>query len=348
MEGGNSTQIFFTLRPRPTVQVAFESMIFLIIDLLAFTGNLLVCLAMYRNPRLRTTTNIYITALALSDIGSSLIVQPMTVGTLMTGQWVADYEGCKIHGFFNLFFGYVSIQTMALTAVNRYFRVVKAKYYKKIFGTKKSIIYIVALWGCMSVIVWLPPTANLSMYMFFSDNAVCAQVSLTSEVASVVFEAIFFNVLPLSIIIFSYYNVSKTIRQHNASVATTLHSNQGGSGGGSSSLSVEEIRITRTLFALVVAFVLCTFPAYTIFGLLRLQVAKLESVPRPLSLTANALIFISSAINPFLYGVMNKPFRQEFKEILMCKWNNVQVQPFSSNASRSGPSTTMTSTKSTV
>ena len=335
----------FPLTPRTTVQVAFESMIFLMIDLLAFTGNLLVCLAMYRNPRLRTTTNIYITALALSDIGNALLVQPMTVGTIMTGKWVSGYEGCKVHGFFNLFFGYVSIQTMALTAINRYFRVVKSKYYKKIFSTKKSITYIVVLWACISVIVWLPPTASLSFYMFFPDNAVCAQVSLESEVASVVFEAIFFNVLPLAIIIFSYYNVSKTIRQHNASVATTLHSNQA-SGGGSSSLSVEEIRITRTLFALVVGFVFCTFPAFTIFGLLRLQVTKLESIPRPLSLTANALIFISSAINPFLYGVMNKPFRQEFKAILSCKWGNTQVNPLTSTSGSSGPSTSMTNKSS--
>ena len=339
-------QHLYPLEPRTTVQVVFESMIFLVIDLLAFTGNLLVCLAMYRNRRLRTTTNIYITALALSDIGSSLIVQPMTVGTLMTGKWVSGYEGCKVHGFFNLFFGYVSIQTMALTAVNRYFRVVKANYYKKIFTTKKSIVYVIVLWACMSIIVWLPPTANLSFYMFFPDNAVCAQVSLTNEVATVVFEAIFFNVLPLSIIIFSYYNVSKTIRSHNAKVATTLHSNRAPQGGGSSSLSVEEIRITRTLFALVVGFVICTFPAFTIFGLLWLRVTNLESIPRPLSLTANALIFISSAINPFLYGVMNKSFRDEFKEILTCKWNKPQVIPLAGNTSTSGPSTSTTATKS--
>ena len=85
----------FPLVPRSTAQVVGESMIFLTIDLLAFSGNLLVCLAMYRNPRLRTTTNIYITTLAVSDILNSLIVQPLTVGTIMTGRWVAGSYGLQ-------------------------------------------------------------------------------------------------------------------------------------------------------------------------------------------------------------------------------------------------------------
>lgn len=313
------------LPPRSTSQVAGESLIFLIIDLLAFFGNSLVCLAMYRNPRLRTTTNIYITALALSDILSSLIVQPLTVGTLMTGHWVAGKEGCKVHGFFNLFFGYVSIQTMTLTAVNRYFRVVKTKYYSKIFTNTRSMLYVVVVWVAISITVWIPPTAGWSFYIFFPNNAVCAQVFI-NEIASVTYEAIFFNLIPIVIVAFCYYNVSKTIRQHNVNVAHTL--NRGGSGR---ALSLDEIRITRTLFALVVAFVLCTAPAFTIFGLLRLRIASFTAIPRGVSLMANALIFISSAVNPFLYGVMNTSFRTEFKKILRFSCSKGHYDPNSSS-----------------
>ena len=312
---------------RSTAQVAGESLIFLTIDLLAFFGNLLVCVAMYRNPRLRTTTNIYITALALSDILNSLIVQPLTLGTLMTGRWVAGIEGCKVHGFFNLFLAYVSIQTMTLTAVNRYFRVVKTRYYHKIFSNTKSILHLVVLWAVISITVWTPPTAGWSTYFFFPNNAVCAQVFI-NEIASVTYEAIFFNIIPIAIVAFCYYNVSKTIRQHNVNVTHTL--NQGGSGR---ALSLEEIRITRTLFALVVAFVLCTAPAFTIFGLLRLRLTSFTSIPRGVSLMANALIFLSSAVNPFLYGVMNTSFRTEFKEILRFSCSKGRYEPNSSTAS---------------
>ena len=320
--------------PRSTAQVVGESMIFLTIDLLAFSGNLLVCLAMYRNPRLRTTTNIYITTLAVSDILNSLIVQPLTVGTIMTGRWVAGSYGCKVHGFFNLYLSYVSIQTMTLTAVNRYFRVVKPKYYHKVFSNTKSILYVVVLWSVISLTVWLPPTTGWSLYMFFPDNSVCAQV-FVNEIASVTYEAIFFNLVPISVVAFCYYNVSKTIRQHNANVAASINR---------ASLSVEEIRITRTLFALVVAFVLCTVPAFTIFGLLRLRLTSFTSIPRGVSLMANALIFTSSAVNPFLYGVMNNSFRMEFKKILSCHCQKGHYEPNSS--SQGDANSTNTSSRS--
>ena len=48
------------------------------LNVLSLTGNLLVCIAVYQNARLRTTTNLYIIALAVSDLMSVGIKYSLT------------------------------------------------------------------------------------------------------------------------------------------------------------------------------------------------------------------------------------------------------------------------------
>ena len=43
-----------------------------ILNVLSLLGNILVCISVYRNSRLRTTSNLYIIALALSDLISAV------------------------------------------------------------------------------------------------------------------------------------------------------------------------------------------------------------------------------------------------------------------------------------
>ena len=62
----------------------FEACICLLMNAVALTGNLLVCFAVYKNSRLRTTTNLYIVSLAGTDLLSATLVMPFTAGVLIT------------------------------------------------------------------------------------------------------------------------------------------------------------------------------------------------------------------------------------------------------------------------
>ena len=48
-------------------------------------GNRLICIDVYRNARLRTSTNLYIISLAISDIINAVIAMPFTVGVVTIG-----------------------------------------------------------------------------------------------------------------------------------------------------------------------------------------------------------------------------------------------------------------------
>ena len=88
-----------------------ETVVCLLMNMVSLTGNLLVCLAVYKNPRLRTTTNLYIISLAVSDLLSATFVKPFTVGVLITRKWPFGKFYCYIQAFlvnFGLFVSHVS------------------------------------------------------------------------------------------------------------------------------------------------------------------------------------------------------------------------------------------------
>ena len=95
------------------------------LNILSLLGNILVCLSVYRNSSLRTTTNLYIIALAVTDLIAATLVIPPATGVLITGRWPFGVTVCQIHAFFSLFVVYVSPLTMGLTALNRHIRICK-------------------------------------------------------------------------------------------------------------------------------------------------------------------------------------------------------------------------------
>ena len=98
----------------------------IMLNVISLSGNALVCISVYRNPRLRTSTNPYIIALAISDLLSAIFVTPLVAGVLISGRWPFGGTVCQIHAFFSLFVIYISLVTMGLTAANRYVRMCKS------------------------------------------------------------------------------------------------------------------------------------------------------------------------------------------------------------------------------
>ena len=73
------------LEERNTATVVVETAIFSLVMALSLFGNLLVCYAVYKNPRLRCPSNYYIISLAFSDIFQALCTMPLSIVMLATG-----------------------------------------------------------------------------------------------------------------------------------------------------------------------------------------------------------------------------------------------------------------------
>jgi len=287
----------------------------LILNVLSLTGNTLVCISVYNNTRLRTTTNLYIISLAASDLLSAVLVMPFGTGVLITSEWIFGSVFCQFHAFFSLFVIYVSPVTMGLTAANRYVRMCRSeRQYKMLFSARKSRALLASVWTFVACYTVVPRLAGLQAFEFVPGYAQCSIAHLSESGKMIHYGIVLtlFFLTPLMTTIVSYIKVAKMIRQHNTDASSTIQRR-----GTNASISAQEIKISKSLFAVVFAFMICWIPFWVIVVLRRFRlVAKM---PRNVELLCMFLLYLSNTINPFIYAGMNPVFKREFRKILFCE-----------------------------
>lgn len=316
MEEENRKRLQRELSTRQVSTVVLESAFLVAIQLTALAGNTLVCWVIYKKPRLRTVTNVYVVGLALSDVFMAVLIMSWSSGILMTGQWVFGVGLCRFQGSLIVVSAWASLHTMTLTALNRYFRVVRPNLYRKWFTIKTSIVMVLSVWVCASLLVASPVIAGWTYFTFRPGKTTCfmtfhAEYETFRRVYTYIM-VLLYTIIPMITIALCYFKVFRVAKRHTNSIRPALQarhlSNQ--------TMSVREIKITRTLFAMVVGFGLCWIPVTIIEFLNTLQ--GTGSLPRGAYLGYIYLVYLSNAINPIIYGVINKSFRRELARVLPC------------------------------
>ena len=113
---------------------------------------------------------------------------------------------------------------------------------------------------------------------------------------------------PACVIFYCYVRIFKTVRNHNNNFQITA--------SGASTVNIEEIKVARTLFVIVVVFVLCWTPILLIDIVDTIQRSWI--FPREAYVAWSFLGTISSALNPIIYGLLNKNFQKEYLKVLRC------------------------------
>ena len=93
--------------------------IYCVLILIGTAGNLLVVVAVVRNPSMRTARNIFIINLAISDLVLCLVTAPLTLVEIITQYWPLGNTPflCKLVGVLqatNIFVSTISITAIAL------------------------------------------------------------------------------------------------------------------------------------------------------------------------------------------------------------------------------------------
>ena len=108
--------------------------------ILSLLGNSLFCLALYRNIRQRTITNMYLLSLAMADLMMAIFVFPSLLVASGLSRWSFSQSFCQFTGLLTTFWAEFSLCILAITAINRYFCVMKPQRYASLF-TKKNPSY---------------------------------------------------------------------------------------------------------------------------------------------------------------------------------------------------------------
>ena len=302
---------FEELASRPKYLVAIESGTMLLIKLVAFSGNSLICLAILRNARPRTATNYLIFTLSATDLITACTTLTVATIVLLHGKWIVRINPldvsslpCKVQGILSLVFTGFSVHVMALTAINRYICVAQQRLYDKMFNKQGTCVIVLADAVILVGLTAFPYPAGLAKVTLDPRRALCF-TTFQQQTSAQMLGNLFLGlnvVIPLFIICLCYFRVFIAIRRNSFRVQEARFT----------SLRIKEVRITKTVFAVLVGFlaIACWIPVmvcnYLSFNMVN------PRFPRKGELVFTFFLSVSSAINPFIYGTTCRSLRKEF------------------------------------
>ncbi|CAH3190568.1 unnamed protein product [Porites evermanni] len=221
-----------------------------IMIIFSLVGNFLVCLAFYRNRRLRSITNFYVLSLAIADITFAIFVSPFNVIAIGYRRWPFDFNFCQFNGFLSAYWTEVSIFILTMTSINRYVCVVKLRLYLVFFSKRKTVlsilfIFIVMFISSLTFVIITPVIYRWDPQGLHCRGTYLKRTRTTkTTLAGLV-------LLSLLLIVFCYGSVHRVVSHHHKALQPSLHltSNRG-------TITAQEIKTCRLLFAAVAVRVL--------------------------------------------------------------------------------------------
>ncbi|XP_022803096.1 melatonin receptor type 1B-B-like [Stylophora pistillata] len=303
------------LQNRDRKVVICETFFYLLIISVAIIGNSCVLLAVYRNSRLRTIPNYYIVSLAISDILLPLLCAPNSIVVAIVGYWPFNDNVCQTQGFFVIILACASLLTLTLTAINRFYRLVLTKRYRRIF-TKRRTLIMIAFGVGLACLEPLPYLISGRRYVFHPGKLFCFQ---TAEISFPNFIVYFYVGVPTFTLSICYALVFRQIRIHRRTVQNLRSCSTA-----VDNITHADVRVTKILFITVMGLLACWMPIAVIdfIDTFRGEV----SFPRQVYVFYLFLGNFSGAINPFLYGFLNRNLRREYRKIFSLRKRNSRLQ----------------------
>ncbi|XP_063695100.1 octopamine receptor Oamb-like isoform X2 [Bolinopsis microptera] len=280
------------------VQAAFATSmtVFFLVDIL---GNSLVILAIITNPKLQSTSNFYLFALAVTDISIGInTMLPATI-TVSAQRGVLPPWMCTLTSFVDTMTLPVSLWILSASSLDRCVMIFKPYKYKAWINRKKTFIFIgVVAVSCAVVCcpIFTPQVAsswNLHSYTcgpdFFENLDYFAAYCF------------FTFPLPILIVIVSYAIIF--------SVVTSLQCR----------VNRQKIRATMTVLAVIICLLVCILPVWCRALYILFYIRAYDKPPQiypTLEISLHWLLFSHSAINPIIYGLINPQFQASFKKII--------------------------------
>lgn len=141
VNGSDGEQLFYV----PPGLVALLSVLYGIISVITVIGNALVVIVIMRNRHMQTVTNFFIGNLSVADVALGILSIPFQFQAALLQRWDLPHFLCPAAPFVKQLSVNVSIITLTLIAVDRYFAVVhplRPKCQSRLAGTVMTVVWI--------------------------------------------------------------------------------------------------------------------------------------------------------------------------------------------------------------
>ncbi|XP_059157588.1 pinopsin-like [Physella acuta] len=272
-----------------------------------------LCLFVFaRNRRLRSPTNVFVMALNLCDFLMCFIGIPMAMTSAWSHRWIWGATMCDIEAFIVYFLGLASMYVLMAIAFDRYIAISKPLMGAKI---TKTLAYISCA-GCYFLgFVWaIPPAFGWNEFDLEGAGISCSVVWENPDpVYTSYIWAIFFAcfVIPLGIMIYSYWGVLATLRSLNKNSVWDMNSRVA-----KKNLAIEK-KMFKTAVLIVASFWACWMP-YTIVSFI-VAFAGSDIIPPLFSTIPPVIAKCQGLLDPIIYVATNKQMRTALYEMLPCQ-----------------------------
>jgi len=283
----------------------FTVVLSVILILISFGGtvfNLILIASILSKRSMRTTTNILIINLAIGDLITAVVTVPFDVDYLLRGYFPFGILPCAFKEFAFMLSLPSSVVNLSLLTIERYCSV-KYPFFKIRHDNKRNIgIALVLGWTYSLAVATFPmmydPTSPMVEYghcfLYIPKSYQYYQVFVNFLVPLIL-------ILVLNGLMFSVaaMHANQILRQSQFRTITRTARI-------SESLSVN-IKAAKTVFTLVGIF---SFSWIIFIALAIWNVLCDICHPREVTWSANAVNYSNIAVNPLVYGLLNKPIRK--------------------------------------
>uniref|UniRef100_A0A3P9HCW3 G-protein coupled receptors family 1 profile domain-containing protein n=1 Tax=Oryzias latipes TaxID=8090 RepID=A0A3P9HCW3_ORYLA len=313
----------------PGYLVVILSVLMVTLVIVVVAGNALVIMAFVVDKTLRIQSNYFFLNLAISDFLVGAFCIPVYIPYNLTGKWMLGKGLCKVWLVMDYLLCTASVFNIVLISYDRFLSVTRAvKYRAQRNMTRQAVLKMVAVWVLAfflygpAIIFWeaivgqsIVPAHECYAEFYFTWYFLLS--ASTFEFFTPFVSVAFFN---LSI----YLNIHQRNKNWNASIsAQTASCMPPGRRTPGSRLSRDK-KIAKSLAIIVCIFGICWAP-YTLLMIIRAACSG-ECVANYWYEMTFWLLWLNSAINPFLYPLCHTSFRRAFSKILCPKRQSVQPQ----------------------
>ncbi|XP_021094983.1 histamine H2 receptor isoform X1 [Heterocephalus glaber] len=292
-----------------TVYKITISVILVVLILITVAGNVVVCLAVGLNRRLRSLTNCFIVSLAVTDLLLGLLVLPFSAIYQLSCKWSFSKVFCNIYTSLDVMLCTASILNLFMISLDRYCAVTDPLRYPVLITPARVAISLVFIWVISITLSFLSIHLGWNSRNETSkDNDTTLKCKVqVNEVYGLVDGLVTFY-LPLLIMCITYFRIFKIAREQ-AKRINHISSWK--------AATIREHKATVTLAAVMGAFIICWFPYFTVFVYRGLKGD--DAVNEVFEAIVLWLGYANSALNPILYAALNRDFRTAYHQLFCCK-----------------------------
>ncbi|XP_034966496.1 orexin receptor type 2 [Zootoca vivipara] len=321
---------------------------YIIVFIVALVGNILVCVAVWKNHHMRTVTNYFIVNLSLADVLVTITCLPATLVVDITETWFLGDSLCKVIPYLQTVSVSVSVLTLSCIALDRWYAICHPLMFKSTAKRARNSIIIIWIVSCIIMIPQafvmecshvLPALANKTILFTVCDERWGA------EVYPKMYHTCFFLVTymaPLCLMVLAYLQIFQKLwcrqipgtssviqRKWKPLQSTAQAQRQKPSANFRISAVAAEIKqiqtrrkTARMLMVVLLVFALCYLPI-SILNVLKRVFGMFNNADDRETVYAwftfsHWLVYANSAANPIIYNFLSGKFREEFKAAFSC------------------------------